>query len=207
MKFKSLLALVFAMAVAFASCKKNDTTPTAQGPDLPAGIKTYVTQETLDSLKSLGVVIHEGSTPPALDGIFDYKPVKCIRDNSNVSKVGLFFYAQRFKFSNLNPVSKEMIVLVKDVVLNEVLTSTEAHMSGNGNKFTVFINSTGLQYGIQSKVVLVISGEISGTNLINVTYTYFLAEKGPDPTGKLINAKTGRVFQDTNFISERASTF
>jgi hypothetical protein len=207
MKFKSLLAFVLALVVALAACKKNDTTPTPLGANLPAGIKTYVTQETLDSLKSLGVVINEGTNPPTLDGIFDYKPAKCIRDNSNANKLGLFFNAQRFKFSNFNPVSKEMIVLTKDVVFNEVLTSTEAYISGSDNKFSVFINSTGLQYGIQSKVVFVISGEISGTNLINVTNTYFLTEKGPDPTGKLINPKTGRVFQDNDFISERVSTF
>lgn len=208
MKFKSLTAVLFlSIAIMFAACKKSDTPAPTPGPDLPEGIKSYVSQETLDSLKKIGVVINEGTNPPTLDGIFNFTPFKCIADISNFPKLGVIFNPQRYKFTNLNPVSKTIIVLSKDVVLNEVLTSTEAHISGSGNKFTVFINSTGPQYGIPSKVVSVISGEISGINLINTTYAYYLAEKGPDPDKKLINAKTGRLFEDTDKISERVSTF
>jgi hypothetical protein len=206
MKFKNVLVLTVFTAVTALSCKKDAASP-QQSANLAAEIKNFVSQQTLDSLRNLGAVINEGTTPPTLDGIFNFTPVKCIRDNSNVNKLGIIFNDQRYKFSNLNPVSKEIIVLTKDLVLNEVLTSTQAFIAGNGNKFSVFINSTGPQYGIPTKVLTIISGELNGLNISNLTYTFYMDEKGADPTNKLINAKTGRVFEDTDKITQRTNTF
>jgi hypothetical protein len=206
MKLKNVLVLIVFTAVAAVSCKKDAASP-PQSANLAAEIKNFVSQQTLDSLRTLGAVINEGTTPPTLDGIFNFTPVKCIRDNSNVNKLGVIFNDQRYKFSNLNPVSKEIIVLTKDLVLNEVLTSTQAFIAGNGNKFSVFINSTGPQYGIPTKVLTIISGELNGLDISNLTYTFYIDEKGPDPTNKLINAKTGRVFEDTDKITQRTNTF
>jgi hypothetical protein len=206
MKLKNVLVLTVFMAVTAVSCKKDAASP-PQSANLSAEIKNFVSQQTLDSLRTLGAVINEGTTPPTLDGIFNFTPVKCIRDNSNVNKLGVIFNDQRYKFSNLNPVSKEIIVLTKDLVLNEVLTSTQAFIAGNGNKFSVFINSTGPQYGIPTKVLTIISGELNGLDISNLTYTFYIDEKGPDPTNKLINAKTGRVFEDTDKITQRTNTF
>jgi hypothetical protein len=206
MKIRNFVAMVLVLAVATSSCKK-DKADLPLGTNLAEEIKKFVSQETLDSLRSLGVVINEGTNPPTIDGIFNFDPVKCIRDNSNFNKVGVIFNRQRYKFSNLNPVSKEIIVLTKDLILNEVLTSTEAFVSGSGNKFSIFINSTGPQYGIPTKVLQVISGELTGLDIANLTYVYYISEKGPDPDKKLINAKTGRVFEDTDKISKRTDTF
>jgi hypothetical protein len=206
MKFKNVLVLTVFTAVTALSCKKDAASP-QQSANLAAEIKNFVSQQTLDSLRNLGAVINEGTTPPTLDGIFNFTPVKCIRDNSNVNKLGIIFNDQRYKFSNLNPVSKEIIVLTKDLVLNEVLTSTQAFIAGNGNKFSVFINSTGPQYGIPTKVLTIISGELNGLDISNLTYTFYMDEKGADPTNKLINAKTDRVFEDTDKITQRTNTF
>jgi hypothetical protein len=206
MKLKDIKSVCIMLIIIIASCKKNEETIVATN-NLPPEIKNFVSQQTLDSLRSLGAVINEGNTPPTLDGIFNFSPVKCIKDNSNFNKLGLIFNQQRYKFSNLNPVSKEIIVLTKDVVFNEVLTSTQSYIVGSGNKFSVFINSTGPQNGIPTKVLTIISGELNGLDISNLTYTFYMDEKGEDPTNKLINVKTGRVFEDSDKLSERTNTF
>jgi hypothetical protein len=206
MKLKDIESVCFMLIIIIASCKKNDDAVVVNN-SLPPEIKNFVSQQTLDSLRTLGAVINEGTTPPTLDGIFNCTPVKCIKDNSNVNKLGLIFNNLRYKFSNLNPVSKEIIVLTKDLVQNEVLTSTQSYIIGSGNKFSVFINSTGPQYGITTKVLTIISGELNGLDINNLTYTFYMDEKGADPTNKLINVKTGRVFEDSDKLTERTNTF
>jgi hypothetical protein len=206
MKLKHVAIVVAFISIGFSSCKKNKVDVPVSA-NLAAEIKNFVSPQTLDSLRSLGAVINEGTTPPTLDGIFNFTPVKCIKDNSDFNRLGQIFNDQRYKFSNLNPVTKSISVLTKDLKLNEVLTSTEAFIAGSGNKFSVFINGKGPQSGINTKVLTIISGELNGGNIDNLTYTFYMDEKDTDPDRKLIKIKTGRVFEDADKLSTRTDTF
>ena len=58
------------MILAFASCKKSATvTPTGKlGASYPEALNAIVTPAMIDTLRSHGMAINDGTTPPVING-------------------------------------------------------------------------------------------------------------------------------------------
>ena len=76
-----------------------------------------------------------------------------------------------------------------------------AFISGEGNFFTAYFNTTGMSDGIDTKMAVVISGEKSDGGISNLYYAFVMVAKGDDPNHTLMDVGGYRVFKDEDGFS------
>jgi len=196
-QFVQLKFLLIASIAILSSCKKDKTTTTTSiiNATLPAPISNIVSQSMIDSLKAAGADIHEGTTPPILNGIFLMHPDSCIYDNSPGHFTGQLFDDYKFRFSGQNNSLYTITVEQKNVV-SGILNSTpvKSYISGSGNDFSVFLLRTITPSGIVVQQFNVLSGTIVATGIQNFKNTLYIRSKQGDPTNIIAPAGTVRVF-------------
>jgi hypothetical protein len=188
--------LLVASVLILSSCKKSSTTSDSTTIiNLPAPISNIVSQSMIDSLKAVGVAIHEGTTPPVVNGIFLMHPDSCIYDNSPGQFTGLLFDDYKFKFTDQNNSLFTLSVAQKDVV-SGTLSSTpvSSYISGSGNDFSIFILRTTSPSGIAIRQFNVLSGTLIATGIKNFQNTYYLQSKKGDSGNTIAPAGTIRLF-------------
>jgi len=192
---------LLAIPVLLTACKKEKkTNPNA----LPPVVNTIVTQAQLDSLKKHGTVINEGVTPPTVSGTFLLSPDVCSFDNSGSNFSGQTFDDYAYEFSKQNT-SKFTIRIDYTNVANDGSDtgsdSTATYISGTGQLFTVYAQSSGVETGISYTNLQVLSGQITSGGIANFQVTDYLESKGADPNNKLEPVGTTRIFYDSDKLS------
>ena len=76
-----------------------------------------------------------------------------------------------------------------------------AFISGEGKNFTIFFNTIGTSYGIDTREALLLSGTKATGGIKNLRYAFVMVEKGDDPEGILMKEGVFRVFQDKDGMS------
>ena len=196
--FKStsnLFLLFFASIVIFASCKKSSTSTPVTTNTLPPPISNIVSQSMIDSLKAAGATVYEGTTPPALSGIFLMHPDSCTYDNSPGQFKGQLFDDYKFDFTNQNNSLFTITVAQKDMASGTLSASPVlSYISGSGNNFSVFLYRTSSPTGISIEQFNVLSGTLISTGIQGFQNTYYLRKKTGDPNNTIAPAGTIRVF-------------
>jgi len=204
-----LFLLFVTTVLIFASCKKSSTNTTTTTLTLPAPISNIVSQSMIDSLKAVGATIHEGTTPPTLNGIFLMHPDSCIYDNSPGQFTGQLFDDYKFDFSNQNNSLFTITVAQKDVA-SGVLSSAPvlSYISGSGNDFSIFLYRTLSPGGIQIQQFNILSGTLVSTGIKGFQNTYYLRRKTGDPGNTIAPAGTIRLFVNGgNGVAVTSTTF
>ena len=189
--------LLFAWA---AGCKKKD-----EDPALSAKIQGIVSSQILSDLKAKGLVVNEGNQPPNVEGIFLSNPHRLLSPHGPDDnwKKGEIISDYKYRFYN----QKGDDVQLEFKGGSERASGIASFLAGNGNKFSLFGEQSGESYGISTKVVSVISGELTPAGIQNFQYAFVLTEKGPDPSRKLIDVGKSRVWEDGNGQANKISTF
>lgn len=210
---KTLLLFCITLSIGvISSCKKKQQTTdtTGLGPNFPVVINTIVTPAILDTLTKHGTIVYNGLNPPTVNGIYLFSPDLCLYDNSSSKAAGTLFTDYKFKFSNQNTAQYTINVDLKAVnsnVVDAASANSSTFLSGNGNFFSVFSQTTGVLSGISYKSLDVYSGEMLSGNIKNFQHTIYLVSKGADPNNLLAIAGTIRVFADKDATSESQTTF
>lgn len=148
--------------------------------------------------------IYNGENPPDVMGTYLVNPVEMIHSSiSGDMEVGYEFADQLFRFTNqsfaYNTLDYESIQGTGD-------QSGEGYfISGSGNNFTVFFNTTGTSNGIATKQATVISGTKTSSGISYYRMAFVMLEKGADPTGQLVPVGTLRIFKDGNELASNSS--
>jgi hypothetical protein len=212
-----LLYLVIIPAAFFASCgKKNEKTSTvgALGANYPNGLNSFMTPAILDTLKSHGMAIHAGLTPPSANGIYLFSPDSCTFDNSGENAAGTLFDAYLFQFSNQNSTAGtiDFAYTDSDNPGSEVGFGYNAtYISGTSGSFTIYaqVKDT-LSTGDETVITLadeVVSGTIVQGGIQNMQLGLYSAQKSGDPNNEAVPVGTTRVFLDEDGFSQTESTF
>lgn len=172
-------------------------------------------EDFLNTIKANGMVITEGSLPPAVHsdifkGQFGLKyttKYNCIYDNKNPKNKGESFGSYAIEIlidtSEGNFAKLDYSYLYNrnyDKFRNGIDSgSGEGYGSGNGDNFTFFIPTGEAMYDdIRYKALWIISGTYSFYRLTNLTQCFIILEKGNDPDDKMANPGTIRIFKDDN---------
>jgi hypothetical protein len=192
---------VFALA---GGCKK-DNEPTS---GLSAKIQNIAPQATLNDLKAKGMGINEGSEPPNIEGIFVVNPMRLLSPYSSEDTYakGRIIGDQTYKFYEQSGSTIKMEF--KEGTTKRPVSTGE--LSGNGNKFTLFINTdqTLMPENIDYSTLRVISGEIGTGGIINFQTATTLTKKDGDPKNQiLIPINQARVWEDGNQLASKTTAF
>ncbi|PQA56359.1 hypothetical protein C5O19_18650 [Siphonobacter curvatus] len=197
-----LLGVLFGLM--FFSCKpKEDSSFSDQ-------INTVVPKWAIDSVRRNGMILYEGKTPPSFEGFFFQAPHHLTGSNLSGDKIGEEF--QEYTYGFLNQNNQALTVDMKGKSENGLdnFIGSGAFVSGNGNHFTVFLESNGKTESFGSvasyQAFQIFSGEITSTGVRNLQNAFILTNKD-DPDRILIVSGGCRVFKDSDGFSERTAGF
>ncbi len=200
---KSILAiLVLSIGVSTSSCKKEQSAAEIQ----TKRISDIIPQKYLDSLIRLGVTIHEGTTPPIVNGIYIANPTVLLASTVAGDIIGNTFADVEVKLTDQNN-STFGITLFGKKLLGDNDTSIVTAISGSGNNFTVYgkvkASANSSNYAI---FAIIISGTLSADGIIN--YQDALINIDNSNGGSLfIPEGTGRLIKDGNNLASTTSFF
>jgi len=196
----SIAALLLCSVVFLNGCKKKDAEP-----GLSAKIQQIVPADLLNTMKTQGMPINEGTKPPNIEGIFVSSPhILAATYDGDLDKVGRTYSDFIVKFSGQNSTDGSVSIDIKNG--NSVSTGIGGFISGSGNKFSLF-TETDLRDGTATaKQIRVFSGEITSSGIKDFYSTVFLKEK-KDPNNRLIDVGKMRIVKDGDGLASKRSTF
>lgn len=191
---KKLAFLFLAVAAFISSCKKDN------GQTQQQKIADIIPAKYLDTLKHLGITIHEGTTPPNVEGIYYISPVKSKASNIPGDVIGMLFANTKVKFYEQNNTDFGIRLLAINI-LSFKDSSLSTAISGSGNNFTVYGKVRTYSGSNTAVFGVVFSGEMDGTTIKNVEWGLINID---DSQGNNAFIKEGqaRLQYDTDLVSE-----
>ncbi len=171
-------------------------------------IRTVVPEEYLEDIAPY-IPIHNGNNPPKIEGQFLMSPLTLVHSSGGGYEPGdvfndlyLMFYNQDMKNNTLDYMEAQA---------SSSATGTGAFISGEGNDFTVFFNTEGINhysdYDINTKKALILSGTKTSEGIKDLYYTFVMVDKSNDPKNHIVDVGTFRVFYDSDGLSVPTNYF
>jgi hypothetical protein len=203
--FFALLILVVS-ALGLASCRKTDEP--GYRYNLPAGVQRIVPADLIDTLRRKGMIIHEGVTPPALDGAFRASPYELLTPYGpeDAWRRGKVIPDYKFRFYDQSDDRLAIKMDKKQPLGNDVSTGLGAFVAGSDQTFTIFAEISGQTGNATYTHLAVLSGELTPQGIRNFQYAFLLKEKN-DPDDDLIAVGKTRVWRDGDGFAAREAVF
>lgn len=169
----------------------------------------YVDTNMQKSIDQLGIKIHKGDTPPNVEGIYTIDPFRCTMSNFNDGYLGVTLGASTLTLSNQN--TANLSVDFKNLTIysfdsnNEIWEGKGSFISGEGNKFSIFLHSNGElnkgSYTAKYQNLIILSGELDIVNnqikgIKNLQMASIMHDDYGDPYNTLISIGQGRLFEN-----------
>lgn len=157
------------------------------------------------------ITIYDGNNPPNIEGIYVIDPMEVVYDMTGNYQPGEKQFAMvYFEISNQNTTTNTLDYREQEVINGVVGSESKgegAFISGEGNNFSVYFNTTGVThldaYDVTSTHALVISGTKTNDGIRDLRYSFVMVDKGDDPEGMIINKGDFRVFKDGDNWAEK----
>ncbi len=166
-----------------------------------------LTQVIPDSLRNQFddyIPIYDGSNPPNIEGEFIISPYELTYDSTEGYSAGYVFADRYIKFLNQDIINNTIDYQGKQA--NSETAGSGCFISGDGENFSVFFNTTGIthctNYDVYVKQAIVISGTKTDNGIKDISYAFIFVEKSDDPDHELISAGSFRTFKDSDGMSE-----
>ncbi len=171
-------------------------------------MKNMIPEDILDKMDD-HMPIYEGITPPNVEGQFLISPLVITYDGTNQYSIGHVFTDLYFQFMNQDMENNTLDY--KEKAGNSSSTGTGAFISGEGDKFSVFFNTDGVNVysdsSVNYKQALVISGIMTPEGIKDIYYAFVMLSKGSDPYHHVIDVGGFRVFKDSDGLSVSTNYF
>lgn len=196
MKKSFYLMFLVAVLVTIIGCKKDD--PISNG--LSDDINALVPASILEEMENLGMPINPGSNPPIIEGDYFGSPI--VLRNSNVSgdQPGDVFSNLELLLSEQNNED----LTIKASYQNSVVSGggTGSFISGEGNSFSVFVETTSFYLTSSAKLVYVFSGTLGNGGIEDLYISNFMIDNNGNSLGVWLENGKGRVLYDQDGFSE-----
>ena len=184
----------------FAACGGGDDGGGNSNDGLTDDIHKIVPSDILDAFKGLGIEINGGKNPPNIEGTYLSSPHVLVRSNfSDNIQPGRQFPNRQITFSKQDNVNLTVVYDYISIGGIETGSGLGSYITGNGNKFSVFTETSGTIGGQQYKTVQLISGEITPSGIRNYNYAGIVTEEAP----LSLKRGQGRLFYDSDGLAER----
>lgn len=164
-------------------------------------IEDFYTPELVHAMDSLGFAINTGNKPPEIEGIYDFSPVILQASSVPSDILNSRFLDYEITFSNQD--NGELTI---DYYGNQGIQTDDgdgSFISGEGNTFSVFliVSSEINSYPADSAIAL--SGKMTDEGIENIQLAFFMLDNKGNPGGNIIHNNTGRIFYDSDGLSEK----
>ena len=168
--------------------------------DLTEDVNNIIPDDILKALVELGIEINEGRNPPNIEGTYLVTPFRLVKSNfSDSLGIGYQFADMQITFSKQNNVD---LTIVTDYINGpQTGSGLGSFITGNGNKFTVFTEITGIMNGYPFKSVDIYSGEITPAGIANFYHAGMVTDEAPTT----IKRGQGRLSFDSDGFSQKIS--
>ena len=175
-------------------------------------IERVVPIEILEPMEPY-IPIYEGENPPDIQGTYVIDPMEIVYDKTGNYEPGYNnFSTLYFNISNQNFTTNTLDYREKEIGNGGVTSESEgkgAFISGEGNNFTVFFNTTGVthleNYDVDTTDALIISGTKTSDGIRDLHYAFVIVKKSADPDNRLMKEGDFRVFKDGDNWAETTS--
>lgn len=205
--FKSALKCAMFATVMFSlnSCKKSDTSTTTSPY---ADLTGIITESQINVLKSQGLPIYSGTTPPSISGIYVANPFTLLSPYgpSDTWKPGETIADYKYQFYNQS--GTKIYVNYKNEMSTDVGSGVGAILHGENNNFSLFYKFTGTAQGVPYTMAGVISGTYTSTGIKDFKIGFILTNKTGDQDNTILEpVNTGRVWYDGNNLASISSAY
>ena len=195
-----MMMLAMTMAFSMVSCGSDDKDEGNTGTK-DTRLNSVVPQEYRTQMERY-IEIYDGVNPPNVEGVYLSSPTVLVYTSDGVYEPGHKFADKYYKFENQNMSTNTIDYEAKQS--STIQNGSGAFISGDGNNFTIFFNSTGRDGEITTKTALVVSGTKTSEGIKNLKYAFVMLDKY-DPNDVKMDVGAFRVIKDGDGISEPAS--
>lgn len=197
MKRNLTFLLLVMTSIFFISCKKEKKS----GSDK---LNSIISNEHRSTIKNLGMVLHDGDTPPSIAGSVYMSPNYLLKSNITgdpAPNTQFVHYTIKFYDQNSSGNTVKFSGVGSGGASSEREESQSGVVTGSGNKFTAYGRST-VTIGANSVVVAyVYSGIIDGEVIKDFKKALVVVDDSKGGAALLKNGQS-RVFYDANRTSE-----
>lgn len=194
-------AIVVLLIPAFLMGCKKDKKTTPEQEVFAKEILNIVPKATIDTLRSWGMVINEGKTPPNLAGAYYTNTTNCFFDNSDAIRLGRWRGNYTYRFYDQN---NEKLTINIDYNIDgntDVAKGVGSFISGSGDKFSAFFVTEGVSLEIKYKTLTIISGTKTADGIVDWTDMLRMTQKDSDPKKRLIGVGGTRIFKEEDKLA------
>lgn len=201
--FNLWIVVLIPLSLWLNSCKEYNLVP-----GFSDEILSILSEEQIDSLRSLGMNIHEGRNPPDLQGIYRASPYELLVQYApdDNYRIGQAINDYKYRFYDYNERDQSIKVDFKQVGGSDNGTGTGGFVSGKNNEFTIFSEDVGNTGNADYVLAAIYSGRLVEGGIEDFQYAFVITSKN-DPSGRLIPVNTGRVWIDGDGLAEEESVF
>lgn len=171
-------------------------------------IKEVVPQWLIDDLRENNMNIYEGKRPPNVEGAYFISPLILVKEYTNGDlSPGYHFVDYSCRFYNQSAKNQKISVEYEsDDGDGYGDGHGNTYVSGHRNYFTIFSEIKGVNRGIATESIEVISGEITREGGIkDFTHSITVKSKGLDINNMLMPVGATRIVKDGDGYSEKYS--
>lgn len=196
MKKLKILALI--AAIVTIGCSKGDN----DGFDGSLrSIENFYTPELVHAMDSLGFIINTGNKPPEIEGFYDFSPVILQASSVPSDILNSTFLDYEITFSNQNN-GKLTIDYYGDQGI-QTDNGDGSFISGKDNTFSVFLIVSSEINSHPADSAIALSGKITDEGIEGIQLAFFMLDNKGNPGGNIIHNNTGRIFYDSDGLSEK----
>ncbi|MBQ9215623.1 MAG: hypothetical protein IJ159_02575 [Prevotella sp.] len=149
------------------------------------------------------MTIYDGVNPPNVEGIYVMSKGVNVYDSEGYYDPGDEVTDTYMNLSNQN-MTNNTIDYKERQGSDTSQTGNGAFISGEGNNFSIYFNTSGNSHGVTFKLALVVSGTKTSDGIRNLFYAFVMTEKGADPDKKVMAEGGFRVFKDGDGLASNA---
>ncbi len=206
LKFKNLLLIgSIVISVILGSCKKEKKQKDVNDEGLTEEIVNLVPDSILVEIKSMGMPINGGATPPNIEDSYIASPFVLKATTVNTFQIGHTFADFKVRFQNQD--NNELSISMDYINGGETGTGMESYVVGENNKFSVFCEVNADHNGSSAKMVIIISGEVATGGIKDLYLSNFMLDNYGNPSGYWIGNGKGRVIYDSDGFSPTTNSF
>jgi hypothetical protein len=199
-----LLLAILVSTTLLNACKKNKETEEIKIKQTQQ-INQVLPQKYIDTLKNLGLTLHDGTNPPIVNGIYLCSPLKLKASNILSDFIGNVFIDGKLKIENQNNNDFTLNIYGKQI-LNVNDTSIVSAIAGNGNNFTIYSKIKTNAGSNFAYFAVVMSGIMNGSNIKNFEYGLINIDN-TNGGSSFIKEGQARVVYDSDSVSVSTTVF
>jgi hypothetical protein len=169
----------------------------------PEEVRNIISQQQIRLLEESGLKVHSGLNPPDVEGSYRTTTLKATFDSTNIYPS---VYAYYYRFYDQDDDRNSVRIDYNGGNGGDVANGEGAFLSGNGSRFSLFVEAEGVTNGIPYRQVSVYSGTITEQGIKDFQLGIILVEKDGDDNDVLLMPVEGRrVFVEEDGLAERVA--